>query len=62
MSTRVVQLIACDEVRRGNGTEDDPVRLIRRLLTLDGRVIVEWDPLGTPYISDDIQQVCSHDH
>jgi hypothetical protein len=43
MSVRIVRVIFCDELRRGKGTEDDMVRRIPSLYTLDGDLICEFD-------------------
>jgi hypothetical protein len=44
MSARVVKLIFCDSERAGKGSEDDPIRVLQQLFTLDGRLIFQYDP------------------
>lgn len=39
---KVIEVIFTRD-RRGIGTEQDPVRLVEQLWTLDGKLICEWD-------------------
>jgi hypothetical protein len=39
---RLVNLIYSEE-RRGAGTDNDPIRLVPQLFTLDGRLVCECD-------------------
>lgn len=44
MAVKIVNVIYCDEKRRGVGhTDDDPVRAIIQLWTMDGKLILEHD-------------------
>ncbi len=42
--TKLVFLIYSDELRHGDGTENDPVRRVAQLHTLDGKLMMEHDP------------------
>lgn len=44
MTVRIVKVIFCDEAQRGRGTEDNVVRRLACLYTLDGKLICEFDP------------------
>jgi len=41
---KVIQVIETSE-KRGKGTKDDVVRMVYQLWTLDGKLIVEHDPI-----------------
>lgn len=41
---RLVVLIETED-RRGKGTEDNPMRLVKQWFTIDGQLVVEKDPL-----------------
>lgn len=43
MTAKHVTLIYCDEARLGTGTEDDPIRMVQQLWTVDGELIATWD-------------------
>lgn len=44
MSPHVEQLIVCHEPR-GNGTEEDPCRIITRVYQFNGDFVAEYDPI-----------------
>lgn len=46
MTVRIVKVIFCDEARLGKGTEDDYVRRIPALYTLNGKLICSYDVGG----------------
>lgn len=41
----VTNVIICTKTRRGSGTEGDPIRIIVEVLTTDGKLIAEHDPI-----------------
>lgn len=43
MTTRVIELIFSDAQQAGDGTHEDPVRVLRSLFTLDGRLVACQD-------------------
>jgi len=45
-SARVVQLIETTILRRGDGLENDPVRIVTQYWTFDGQLVAEDDPCG----------------
>ena len=44
MSVKIVKVIFCDNERAGTGAEDDPIRVLQQIYTLDGRMIFQYDP------------------
>ena len=40
----VIQVIYAEE-NKGTGTPEDPVRIVKKLYTLDGKMIVEFDDI-----------------
>lgn len=42
-TARVEKVIITTLLRRGKGTEDDPMRVIKQIWTLDGELIAEVD-------------------
>lgn len=46
VSARVVPVILSDDLRRGDGTEENPVRVVIQAFTLDGELVAEFDPAG----------------
>ena len=44
MSAKLVSFIFCDEGRRGEGVEEDPVRIIYQLFDFEGNLVAEFDP------------------
>ena len=44
MSVEVIQVIHTHLARRGRGTDDDPVRIVDQYWTMDGQLLVEFDP------------------
>lgn len=45
---RIVRLIYCED-RRGNGTENDPSRMIPQLWNESGELVAEFDPVKKPF-------------
>lgn len=43
---QLVKVIYSDQAVTGKGTEDDPVRTLPQLFTLDGRLIYQYDQRG----------------
>lgn len=44
MGLQVIQVIETYLERRGNGTPDDPIRIIHQYWGMDGRLLWEVDP------------------
>lgn len=44
MSAKIVALIYCDNVRAGEGTKANPVRMIQQLFTPEGQLVAQFDP------------------
>jgi hypothetical protein len=42
----VIQVIACELLRRGQGTPESPLRAVRQYFTLDGCLLAEVDPVN----------------
>lgn len=40
---KIVELIYCNQLKRGKGIEDDPVRLIEQWYEKDGTLVFEKD-------------------
>jgi hypothetical protein len=49
VNARMIQVIETDLTRRGDGTTDDPVRLIKQYWTLDGELLAEVDHWAAQY-------------
>lgn len=41
---RVIQVIECAILRRGEGTSQDPIRIVTQYFSLDGKLLAEVDP------------------
>lgn len=44
MALSVVRLIVSTDATRGNGSEDNPIRRLTRVYTLEGALVLEYDP------------------
>jgi len=56
-SARVVQLIETTILRRGEGLESDPVRIVTQYWTFDGQMVAEDDPCSPqPYSANAAEQ------
>lgn len=41
---RVIEVIETEIEKRGEGTEEDPIRRLTQYWSLDGRLLAEFDP------------------
>ena len=44
-TARIVEVIETTLTRRGNGEEDDPIRIITQYWSRDGKLLAEFDSL-----------------
>ena len=51
-SARVIQVIESTLLRRGKGTEDDPIRIVTQYFALDGTLLAESDPVQAAHASE----------
>lgn len=47
-SPRVQQVIISEQELRGQGTQENPMRRVLQVFTLNGELIAENDPLASP--------------
>lgn len=43
-TVKVVQLIETTLTRRGDGTKEEPIRIVKQFWTFDGELVAEVDP------------------
>ena len=57
MSAKLIQVIACDEARRGSGlTSRDPMRVVLQYWSTDGNLLAEVDPTRRPQDFDRLEK------
>lgn len=59
MAAAIVTLIFSDDTTVGAGTPEDPVRIVYRLYTPSGKLVVSYDPLRPMVGGDGLDELQS---